>query len=243
MPRAAGKHRFFLIRFLEWLGSHELGILVALAGLAGGVWLFAAIAEQVREGDSLAMDQRLLLAMRHPGDLSPIGTPAVQDAARDVTALGGVPVLTLLTVITSGFLFLDGKRHMAAFVVICVVGGGLVSTILKDVFQRPRPDLVPHMAYASASSFPSGHSMLSAVTYLTLGALLSRSEQRRRLRAYWMLLAALITFLVGVSRIYLGVHWPTDVLAGWTAGATWALFCWLLARQLQNRRTIETQDS
>ena len=83
--------------------------------------------------------------------------------------------------------------------------------------------------------------MLSAVTYLTLGALLARSQQRRRLKAYFLLIAALLTFLVGVSRIYLGVHWPTDVLAGWTAGASWAIVCWLAARWLQGRHAVEKE--
>jgi undecaprenyl-diphosphatase len=233
--------RSFPSRLLALLGGHELGVLLAFAGLVFGIWLFALIAGEVMEGDTQAMDQKLLLAMRHAGDLSPLGPPVVQDAARDVTALGGVTVLTLLTVVTGGFLFLDGKRHMALFVYAAVASGALVSAILKDIFQRPRPDLVPHAAYVSTTSFPSGHSMLSAVTYLTLGALLARSHPRKRLKAYFLLLAALLTFLVGVSRVYLGVHWPTDVLAGWTAGASWAIICWWVARWLQSRHAIEAE--
>jgi undecaprenyl-diphosphatase len=233
--------RRIFTRFFAALGEYELGVLLAFLGIAGGVWLFAVIADQVSDGNTQSVDAKILLSFRHPADLSSIGTPAVQDAARDVTALGGVTILTLLTAITSGFLFFEGRKHMAGFVVASVLGGVLLSTVLKDYFQRPRPDLVPHGASVSSSSFPSGHSMLSAVTYLTLGALLARSQRRRSLRAYWMLLAGLITFAVGVSRVYLGVHWPTDVLAGWTAGATWALFCWLLARHLQGRRSIEDE--
>ena len=147
----------------------------------------------------------------------------------------------LLTVITSGFLALDGKRHMALFVFGSLVGGFIASTSLKDLFVRPRPDLVPRSAYSSGASFPSGHSMMSAITYLTLGALLARSQERKRLKAYFFLVAALLTFMVGVSRVYLGVHWPTDVLAGWVAGAVWALLCWLAARWLQSRRAIERE--
>ena len=128
---------------------------------------------------------------------------------------------------------------MAVFVVASVVSGLLVSSFLKNLFQRPRPDLVPHGSYVSSASFPSGHSMLSAVTYLTLGALLSRSQRRKRLKAYFLLVAALLSFLVGVSRVYLGVHWPTDVVAGWAAGACWAIVCWLAARWLQIHRAIE----
>jgi undecaprenyl-diphosphatase len=150
-------------------------------------------------------------------------------------------VLGLVTAITAGFLALSGKRHMALFVCGSVASGVIVSTILKDLFHRPRPDLVPYAASASGASFPSAHSMMSAVTYLTLGALLARSHKRKRLKAYSLLLAMLLTFAVGVTRVYLGVHWPTDVLAGWTAGAVWALLCWLTARWLQNRRALERE--
>jgi|SRR5579862_4514257 len=232
--------RHSLRRVLVWLGGHELSVLLAFAGIVGGIWVFALIAGEVMEGDTGAIDQRLLLAMRQP-DRSPIGSPAMQDAARDVTALGGPVVLTLLTVITGGFLLLDGKKHMGWFVYGSVTGGLIVSWLLKDFYQRPRPDLVPHAAYVSTTSFPSGHSMMSAVTYLTLGALLARSQKRKSLKAYFLLLAVVLTFLVGVSRVYLGVHWPTDVLAGWIAGASWAIFCWLAARRLQARHTIEAE--
>jgi undecaprenyl-diphosphatase len=83
--------------------------------------------------------------------------------------------------------------------------------------------------------------MMSAVTYLTLGALLARSQERKRLKAYCLLLAVMLTVAVGVSRVYLGVHWPTDVLAGWTAGSVWAVLCWLVARRLQTRHTLERE--
>jgi undecaprenyl-diphosphatase len=131
---------------------------------------------------------------------------------------------------------------MALFVWGAVVSGLIASTLLKDLFGRPRPDLVPYAAYASNSSFPSGHSMMSAITYLVLGALLARSQERKLLKAYFLVTAAFITVLVGISRVYLGVHWPTDVLAGWTAGAVWALLCWLLARWLQSRHTLERES-
>ncbi len=226
-------------RVLAWLGSHELGVLLAAGGIAGGVWAFALLADAVMEGGTQAFDRGLLLAMRRPGDLAPIGPPFVQEAARDATALGSVVILGLLTAISAGFLALDGKGRMALFVLLSVLGGTALSAVLKDLFQRARPDLVPQAVSVATTSFPSGHSMLSAVTYLTLGALLARSHQRRRFKAYFLLLAALLTGLVGVSRVYLGVHWPTDVLAGWTAGAVWALLCWLVARRLQSGRKLE----
>lgn len=233
--------RNVLLRSLASLGAHELTVLLAVAGVAAGIWLFVLIAGKVAEGDTASMDRRLLLSFRHPGDLSPIGPPAVQDAARDITALGGPSVLTSVTLIVSGFLLLDRRRRMALFVCTSVAGGLGLSTILKDLYQRPRPDVVPHAAFVDTTSFPSGHSMLSAVTYLTLGALLARSQPRKRLKAYFLLVAVILTFLIGTSRVYLGVHWPTDVLAGWTAGASWAIVCWLGARWLQRRHTIEAE--
>lgn len=224
---------------LTWLGGHEIGVIVAVGALAAGIWAFALLADEVMEGGTQAIDRALLLSMRSGPDLQPIGSPAVQEAARDITALGGVTVLALVAGITAGFLSLSGKSRMAAFVCGAVMGGIGASILLKDAFQRPRPDIVPHAAYVSTSSFPSGHSMMSAVVYLTLGALLARSQQRRRLKAYFLLVAVLLTLVVGVSRVYLGVHWPTDVLAGWAAGAIWAIVCWLVARRLQRVDRLE----
>ena len=228
-------------RLLSWLGGHEMTVLLALAGIATGVWMFALLADEVLEGGTQAFDQRLLLAFRNSETRAPLGPPPVQEAARDLTALGGVAVLGLVTVVAAGFLALDGKKHMALFVCGSVLGGQAVGTILKDVFHRPRPDLVPYAVFVSGASFPSGHSMMSAVTYLTLGALLARSQERKRLKAYFLLLAMFLTFAVGITRVYLGVHWPTDVLAGWMAGAVWALLCWLGARWLQARHALERE--
>ena len=233
--------RNFFLRALAWLGRHELGTLLAIGSLAAGVWLFAALADEVMEGGTRKLDRTLLLALRRPGDLQPLGPPAVLNAARDITALGGPSVLTLLTVAVSLFLALDGKKHMALFVCGSIGSGLLMSNLLKDSFDRPRPDIVPHEVYAASYSFPSGHSMLSALTYLTLGAILARAHERKLLKAYFLLTAVFLTVLIGVTRVYLGVHWPTDVVAGWTAGAVWALLCWLLARWLQRRRTLEPE--
>ena len=228
-----------MTRFLSWLGSHEAAVLCAVGGIAAGIWIFALIAGEVKEGQTLVFDREVMLAMRHP-DLSPKGSPEIQEAARDVTALGGLVVLTLVTAATAGFLALDGKARMARFVCVSVITGTIAASILKDLFNRPRPDIVPHAMHVSTASFPSGHSMISAVVYLTLGALVARSHERKLLKVYFLFLAVLLTFSIGVSRVYLGVHWPTDVLAGWTAGAVWALLCWLVARKLQIRHTLET---
>ena len=218
-----------------------MAVLLALAGIVAGVWGFALLADEVLEGGTQAFDQRLLLAFRHGPANTLLGPPFVQEAARDITSLGGTAVLTIVIVIAAGFLALDGKKHMALFVLAAILGGVGAGTILKDGFDRPRPELVPHSDSASGASFPSGHSMMSAVTYLTLGALLARSQERKRVKAYFLLVAMSLSFAVGVTRVYLGVHWPTDVLAGWTAGAIWALLCWLAARWLQSRHTLELE--
>jgi undecaprenyl-diphosphatase len=115
----------------------------------------------------------------------------------------------------------------------------MLSTGLKMGFERPRPDLVPHATQVYTASFPSGHAMLSAVTYLTLGALLSRVQRRRRVKAFFLGLALTLTLLIGLSRVYLGVHWPSDVLAGWCIGAAWASLCWFVALQLQRSGQVE----
>ena len=165
----------------------------------------------------------------------------MQEAARDITALGGTAVLSFLTLAVGTYLLLDGKKRMAFFVVGSIASGLLLSTTLKTAVNRPRPDIVPHLVTVSTSSFPSGHSMMSALTYLTLGALLARSQERKRLKAFAMVAAAMLALLVGLSRVYLGVHWPTDVLAGWTAGAGWAVLCWVTARWLQDRHALEAE--
>jgi undecaprenyl-diphosphatase len=226
--------RWPIIRLMVWIGRHERGLLVTMSLLAAGVWIFAELADNVIEGKTGSFDRAVLLALRNPADLTdPVGPKWVEEIGRDMTALGGVGAVTLLTLAVLGFLLLQGKRRTSLFLVLAVGGGLLLSLALKSVFDRPRPDLVPHGSYVSTTSFPSGHSMVSAVTYLTLGALLARVQRQRRLKAYLLLVAFLATGLVGASRVYLGVHWPTDVLSGWTAGSLWALLCWEVARRLQ----------
>ena len=227
---------------LQWLGSHELPVLLALFAILGALWGFAELAEEVMEGDTHEVDQALLLSMRNPADLSdPIGPGWVEEIGRDITALGGNAILTLLTAAVVGYLLLDGKRRMAVVLLVATLGALGVSTLLKNTIDRERPDLVPHHTRVYTASFPSGHSMLAASTFLTMGALLARVQRRKRMKAYILLVAITATLLVGLSRVYLGVHWPTDVLAGWTAGSAWALSCWLLARWLQRRHEVESE--
>lgn len=220
----------------------EMITLLALLLVSGIVWGFAELADEVLEGSTHAADEAILLALRTPGDPSdPLGPGWVEELGRDFTALGGMGILVTMSLSVVGYLLIQGKRHAALLVVVAVAGGLLISTLLKEGFDRPRPDLVPHGSIVYTASFPSGHSMLSAVVYLTLGALLARVHAGLALKAYFLLLAGSLTFLVGVSRVYLGVHWPTDVLAGWAGGAAWAILCWTVALQLQRKGRVEEE--
>ena len=226
-----------------WLLQQELGVLGAMLVTAAGLLAFVMLAAEVVEGDTRAFDEFLLLSLRSAADPSdPIGPRWLEEMMRDFTALGGTGVLTAVTLAVIGFLVLTRKRHVAVTVAVAVVGGLLLSHALKWGFARPRPELVPHGQAVYTQSFPSGHAMLSAVVYLTLGALLARTQAQRGVKFYFLAVAGLLTVVIGVSRVYLGVHWPTDVLAGWVGGTGWALLCWLVTLWLQRRGKIEAES-
>jgi undecaprenyl-diphosphatase len=209
---------------------------LALVMLGFGLFVFVVIAGEMMEGDTMRFDRWLLMAMRTPGDPGdPIGPLWMEEMFRDFTALGGVGVLSLVTLLSVAYLWLQGLHRVALFTLLAILGGLLLSTLLKTGFDRPRPDIVTHGSLVYTASFPSGHSMLSAIVYLTGAALLAMVHKTRKLRIYLIGCAVLTTFLVGISRVYLGVHWPSDVLAGWAAGTAWAAACWLFAHWLRER--------
>ena len=152
-----------------------------------------------------------------------------------MTALGSPTVIGLTVMAVSGFLVLHGRWRNGLFVAFATGSAFVVDEALKQFFQRARPDVVPHLREVMTMSFPSGHALMSAVVYLTLGALSMRIAERRLTKFYCMAMAMLITVLVGASRVYLGVHYPTDVIAGWLIGLSWALLCWMLERTLERR--------
>ena len=207
------------------------GILIPVILVAGAAWAFIEILDEVVEGDTRAIDEAIILGFRVPVDpADPIGPPWFEESVRDVTSLGSAPALVIAVLAVVGFLALAKAWRPAIFTLAASGGGLIVSSLLKYTVDRPRPDLVPHGNLIYTSSFPSGHSMMSAVVYLTLAALVARLIERRLLKGYALGVAIALTLLVGISRIYLGVHWPSDVLAGRSAGAAWALGCWLIAR-------------
>ncbi len=225
------------------LRLNEVGPLAALLTVSLLGYGFFYLADEVGEGSTAALDRRILLALRNPADLSdPIGPRWLEETMRDITGLGSVFTIVFFTVAVSSYLALTGKRRIAAFVAAAVGGGELVSTVLKLFYHRPRPDLVPHGMEVFTASFPSGHAMMSAIAYLTLATLLARVDPHRRVKALVLALGVFLTLCVGVSRIYLGVHWPSDVLAGWCVGAAWAALCWFVALQLQRRGEVEAPD-
>jgi undecaprenyl-diphosphatase len=233
-------------RWIEWafnkLPNIEPVVLVVLAVGTASLWGFIEVAEEVVEGDTQAFDRWAIRTLRdadNPAD--PIGPLWVEEMARDATAVGGIAWLVFITITVAIYLWLDGKTHMMVFTLTVTASGCILSMLLKNIFSRPRPDLVPHLSHVYSSSFPSGHAMLAAVVYLSLGALLAAVIPDRRLKIYVLGVAIVLALLVGISRIYLGVHYPTDVLAGWLAGLVWSLACWLIARWLQRRGKVEAE--
>ena len=226
-----------------WRSRPELWLLggVFLAGLL--LLAFGHIAEEVLEGDATRFDQTVLLALRSPADpADPLGPAWLEEAARDITSLGSYAVLGIIFFAVIAYLLLMKRRAAALWVAASVGGGVLLSNVLKHSFDRPRPELVAHSVRVFTSSFPSGHAMLSAVTFLTLGVLLASIHNSWRVKVFFLGIAIFLTVIVGVTRVYLGVHYPTDVLAGWCVGAGWAAICWTAFHWLQGRGVIEPAE-
>jgi undecaprenyl-diphosphatase len=221
------------------LNRIEFPVLLAGLVIAGSLWGFEELMEAARATTPHAFDTEILLAFRQVGQPNvPIGPLWLEGAMRDITSLGSASVLVLITAAVIIYLMLIRRLGTALLIFVAVAGGQVLSSLLKVGVDRPRPELVSHLVNETSLSFPSGHAMLSAVTYLTLGSLAARFLPGRATKIYVLSLAVLTTVLVGVSRIYLGVHWPSDVLAGWCAGFAWAMLCWLVARLLQRRMVV-----
>jgi len=220
--------------WFDWVGGYSLMALIALLIVVVGTWGFVKLADEVAEGETHKFDYSI---MEYVGKHR--GPQWLEEVGRDMTALGGVAVLSLVTLGVAGFLLSTRKFHAMWFVLFATFSGLFLSTVLKWIIDRDRPAVFEHRSHVYTQSFPSGHSMLSAVVYLTLGSMLTRLVPGYRAKLYLLGVALFLSFLVGISRVYMGVHWPTDVLAGWTAGLVWAIICWLAARALQRRGKVE----
>ncbi|MCY2963844.1 MAG: phosphatase PAP2 family protein [Planctomycetota bacterium] len=206
------------------LHGADLAMLIASAIVLIGAWCFAEIADQMHDGDSDSFDAWVLRSWRKTDDPAELrGPPWMEEVVRDVTALGSPFILGLATTIAVGYLLVSGKPHTAAFVLISVVGGGILIWSMKVGYARPRPLVVPRLMRVENHSFPSGHAQGATVFFLTLGTIIARLVPTRRRKVYILGSALALAVLVGVSRVALGVHYPTDVLAGWAGGLVWSL--------------------
>lgn len=229
-------------RFRRPRDRQELSILVGAIVILALIWIFATLAGEVMEGDTRQFDEWVLGALRQRADPGQLRGPTwLASGAQDLTALGSPTVLGLTVLAVTGYLFLHGLYRNGMFIFVASVGGWVLNWLLKAVFARSRPDIVPHLREVMSSSFPSGHALTSAAVYLTLGALLMRIAEGRLAKYYCIAIAMLLTFLVGSSRVFLGVHYPTDVVAGWLIGMSWALLCWVVERTLERRAGLKRE--
>ncbi|CAN5271348.1 phosphatase PAP2 family protein [soil metagenome] len=230
------------------LARTEFAALGALFVIAAGALTFADLAEDMREPGGMAFDERVLHLVRpYAADPSrPWGPWWLKEAASDITSLGGISVLSLFAIIVIVFLLTQKKRLSALLLVISLAGGVALSEGLKRVFERDRPPQIYQAVKTINASFPSGHALLSAVFYLTLGVMLTRAFPERRAKAYVLGVGILITLLIGTTRIYLGAHWASDVFAGWSVGAAWAMALWLVSygvARYQARHDMPVHDA
>ena len=195
--------------------------------------MFAKLSSEVLEGDTRGFDLYLL----HRAQALRVDHPHFVDVMRDLSALGSTVLLTLLALITVVYLALVGSRTMAVLVAGAVVTGAVMVDLMKAAFGRLRPDAAFAEMAAQGLSFPSGHSSISAIVYLTLGALVASTRTRLVEQTYILTVSAVMTGLVGISRVALGVHWATDVMAGWAFGAAWAMAWLLLAGRIARTGT------
>jgi len=227
-------------RFTDRLLNIEIRVLLTLLIIISSTWIFFIIANAVSSGTTQQLDVNIVKYFRNAGNPAvPIGPYWLPDVMRDITSLGGGTVIALITLIVIFYLLLQKKYAELLLILAAVLGGTVIGLGLKEIFGRERPDLIYRLTDARSLSFPSGHSMMSTVIYLSLAALLSRIQHERKVRIYIISIALFLALIIGFSRVYLGVHYPTDVLGGWTIGLGWASLCWFVAKYLQRKKMIE----
>ncbi|MCJ2185315.1 phosphatase PAP2 family protein [Novosphingobium beihaiensis] len=192
---------------------------------------FAAVAWAVATGQSAAIDKAGLLFWRN-GPLLPPSTPHAVEIMRGITALGGAPLRSLFAVLAVAVLLALRLRREAVLLAFTVTGAAIVNSAAKALAGRPRPEIVPHLTAASGYSFPSGHSFNGAAIYIAMALTFAALSPRRAVRHTLIACAMALSVAIAWSRVWLGVHWPSDALAGWLGGAGWAF----LASALLYRR-------
>ena len=226
------------------LKNIALTAFLLLAIFAAGVFIAAGWAGSGLESALRAFDSRLVRAFAGASGAGQVRGPAwLATSMRDITSLGGL-TLTSATALMAGVFFLSLRRFKAAATLLCSSSGGIaISFALKDFFARPRPDQDLHMVTTETFGFPSGHAMVSAAVYLTLAGILAKNFQHRQTRLLTFLAAGLMIVSTGVSRVFLGVHYPTDVLGGWLLGLAWACLWLLVYSALQPRARTPSPSS
>jgi undecaprenyl-diphosphatase len=210
------------------LKALEARTLTAIMLIAAGLLAFLRLGDAVRAGRTLDVDRRIILALRDPANPGqPRGSFWTRDILHDLTALGGVAVLTLTVIVAVIFLWVNGRRRHASVLLGTVLAATFVGQLIKGAYNRPRPDLVAHGDYFSQSSFPSGHSEIATVVWMTLALIIASLERPRVGKATAFIVCSFISLTAGATRVYFGVHWPSDVLGGWIIGAGWALIAWI----------------
>lgn len=213
--------------------GNALVLVLLLTGLA---WLFIEMAIVVLAGDTLQFDHNLVLALRSPNDITdPLGPTWLEEMMRDGTALGSNWILLSLSLFSAVYLYLRDRKKMALCLVVAILSGLAVAFGLKHLIARPRPDMVTHATTVYTASFPSAHAMMSTLVYFSLALILASVQSSKSIKALIYTAAVMVAFWVGFSRVYLGVHWPTDILAGWCAGAFWALLSFRLAIRFEGK--------
>ncbi len=214
--------------YIEYIKAREITVLLSLLAIVLGIWGFLELTDEVLKGEVLGYDEWIMSVLREDGN--PAGPIWLPEVMRDITSLGSTAVLIIVIASVSGFLALQ-KKHRSALLIIITSGTGVLVVIaLKSFLARERPDIIPHLVEVTSLSYPSGHAMMSAVVYLTLASMIALIQEHRRTKIYSIGMALLFTFLVGSSRVYMGVHYPSDVLAGWSMGLAWASLCWLVVK-------------
>jgi len=227
--------------FIADYSSREIRILLNLFILVTALLVFTYVAKEVVSGESKGFDEMTLNYLRHDGKIMEDEQTWLTGMMIDVTALGGTTTIFMITAAVVFYLLIQKQYEFMWLILIATIGGAILSFGLKELFARQRPPLIYHLLTVKSLSFPSGHAMMSSVVYLTQGALLAKVRSNKNLRVYILLVAIILVFLIGISRIYLGVHYPTDVLAGWSVGLAWASLCWLAVKYLQKRKVQKSK--